>query len=232
VRVRGLHWLIVSLAVAAFGLGDTALARAADPLLWGHPIVIGTSGPNSVSCPTTSLCVAINTTGYVSISPDPGGRASSWTASPSRMNVQAGLYGLSCPSTSLCVAVGGGSGESYVATSTDPAGGAATWKGSALTGGGDQLSAVSCASTSLCVAVGFSGTVATSTDPAGGAGTWTAIQAPTSTPFECGKYGPGEDCQAAFTAVSCPSVSLCASSALSTATHSDTDGHETAVNAA
>jgi len=134
-------------------------------LWWGHPIVISASGPNAVSCPTTSFCVVINATGYVSTSTDPGGRASAWSSSPSRMNVQAGLYGLSCPSTSLCVAVGGGSGEPVVATSTDPAGGAATWTGAALSGGGDQLSAVSCASVSLCVAADFNGRVLASAQP-------------------------------------------------------------------
>lgn len=207
--------LAVLVALAAVGLGAAGSARAADPLLWGRPMFMDPHAPasspyglDSVSCPTTSFCAAVDYTGYAFTSADPDGGARAWSSSPSRMNVNAGLFGLSCPSSLLCVAVGGGSNEPYVATSTDPAGGSATWKGSALAGG-DQLSAVSCPSASLCVAVGYSGTIATSTDPAGGAGTWTVIRAPTSTPFECGKYGPGEDCHAGLTSVSCPSVSLC-----------------------
>lgn len=207
-RSESSRWLIVLLTLAAFGFGVAGSARAADPLLWGRPMLIERQGLGSVSCPTTSFCVALDPAGYVVTSTDPGGGASAWSSGPSRINAAAGLFGVSCPSSSLCVAVGGGSNEPYVATSIDPVGGSVTWNASALSGG-DQLSAVSCPSVSLCVAVGYGGTVATSTDPAGGAGTWRVIQASTSIPFECGKYGPGEDCQANFTAVSCPSVSLC-----------------------
>ena len=207
-RSESSRWLIVLLTLAVVGFGAAGSARAADPLLWGRAMSIEPQGLGSVSCPTTSFCVALDSTGYVVTSTDPGGGADAWSSSPSRISATAGLFGLSCPSSSLCVAVGGGSNEPYVATSTDPEGGSVTWNGSALSGG-DQLSAVSCPSVSLCVAVGYGGTVATSTDPAGGAAAWRVIQAPTSIPFECGKYGPGEDCTANFTAVSCPSVSLC-----------------------
>jgi hypothetical protein len=200
--------LVGLLTLLVFGFGAAGSARAADPLLWGRPKVVDGRGLASVSCPTASLCVALDSTGYVVTTTDPNGGASAWSSSSSRINTSAGLYGLSCPSSSLCVAVGGGSGEADVATSTDPAGGSATWRESTLSGG-NQLSAVSCPSVSLCVAVGYGGTLATSTDPAGGAGTWRVTQAPTSVPFECGKYGPEEDCQADFTAVSCASVSLC-----------------------
>jgi hypothetical protein len=210
VRSESSYWWIVLLALVTFGFGAGA-ARAADPLLWARPMFIDAHvaathpyGLGSVSCPTTSLCVAVDSAGYLFTSTNPGGGASAWRSGQSQIITGAGLVGVSCPSSSLCVAVSGGS----IASSTDPAGGSARWKASALIGG-NGLSAVSCPSVSLCVAVGAEGTVATSTSPAGGPGAWKVIKAPTSTPEECGKYGPGLDCQAGFTAVSCPSVSLC-----------------------
>lgn len=74
---------------------------------------------SDVSCPSTSLCVAVNGSG-VSVSTNPGSGA--WTT-----------YGLSnpplnvsCPTTTFCAI--GTVGAGYVFTSTDPTAGAAAWK--------------------------------------------------------------------------------------------------------
>ena len=47
------------------------------------------------------------------------------------------------------------------------------------------------------------------TRPTGGSASWTAFEVRTTTPADCGKEGPGIDCQAALTSVSCGSASRC-----------------------
>jgi len=94
-----------------------------------------------VSCPTTSLCVAIDGAGRVATSTAPGAATPVW-------NVAAPISGslpvnaLSCPSVSLCVAV---DNSGNVLTSNNPTGGPATWTTAAVHPGG-QLVDVSCAS--------------------------------------------------------------------------------------
>ena len=160
----------------------------------------GGGGLAGISCPVVSLCVAVDGAGNVVTSVDPTGPASAWTVS--RVATGAELAAVSCASASLCVAAGGG----VVLTSTRPTGGPGAW-----TVGHLNLSAnaVSCRSASLCVAVGSAGRAVISTDPTGGTAAWTPVQVPTSVPAECGKNGPGMDCQADLEGVSCPSVSLC-----------------------
>jgi len=78
---------------SAWSETNVKLAFFGDPL---HPSLAG------VSCPTPSLCVAVDGGGNVLSSTDPTGGASAWTSS----NVVAtAIRGVSCPSASLCVAV-------------------------------------------------------------------------------------------------------------------------------
>jgi hypothetical protein len=51
--------------------------------------------------------------------------------------------------------------------------------------------------------------VATARHPTGGGGAWKTETVGTSIPTDCGKDGPGEDCVANLTGVSCASASLC-----------------------
>ena len=94
-----------------------------------------------VSCPTTSLCVAIDGAGRVATSTAPGAATPVW-------NVAAPISGslpvnaLSCPSVSLCVAV---DNSGNVLTSNNPTGGPATWTTAAVHPGGQPVD-VSCAS--------------------------------------------------------------------------------------
>lgn len=175
-------------------------------------------GPNlldGASCPTTSLCVAVDTAGEVVTSTDPIDPSSSaWRVSgplesscgPDYGNDQCPvgrLNGIASPSASLCVAVAGGG---LALVSTDPAGGASTFhveqiettrtycavrEGSAPCTA--PLDAISCPSTSFCVAADTAGDVVSSTNPSGGASTWTTT-----------KIDSHE-----LTAVSCASVYLC-----------------------
>jgi hypothetical protein len=60
------------------------------------------SAISGVSCPSTSLCVAVDQHGNVLTSTNPSGGAGAWTLTNVDSN---GIKGISCPSTSLCVAV-------------------------------------------------------------------------------------------------------------------------------
>jgi hypothetical protein len=169
-------------------------ARAASPLSWGAPVLIDQQLPftlgngGGVSCPSVSLCVAVDGAGNVVTSTDPTGGQGAWTAtSVDGDNV---LYGVSCPSVSQCVAV---DGTGNVVTSTDPTGGQSAWTATSVDRD-NGLYGVSCPSVSRCVAVGSGGNVVTSTDPTGGQSAWTVTNVD--------GYNP-------VSGVSCPSASLC-----------------------
>jgi hypothetical protein len=95
-----------------------------------------------------------------------------------------------------------------VLVTTDPLGGGRAWRAVDVDAG-DSLSGLSCPSVSLCVGVDAGQNVVTTKDPTGGAGAWTVTHVDNAVGWECGKYGPGEDCELGFIGVACPSVSLC-----------------------
>jgi len=143
---------------------------------------------SAISCPTASLCVAVDQSGNVAVSTEPTGGRSAWQLA----NIDGAggaLAGVSCPSAGLCIATDFGG---RVLTSTDPTGGLSAWNAAAVTTNG--LNAVSCPSISLCVAVDRDGDVFASQDPTVGAASWTLAASE-----------PGDD----LTGVSCPSLSLC-----------------------
>lgn len=165
---------------------------------------------SAVSCPSHSLCVAVDIAGRVVVSRRPGGDARAWKRSklPS-----AGYFtAVSCPTASLCAAV---DSSGNVATSTNPSGGSTAWRVSHIddtmvpcdAGAGNPqfcqaaLGGVSCPTTRLCVATDDAGDIVTSSDPAGGAQAWTVTNLSRSTPNPppVGSYDP----------ISCPSASLC-----------------------
>jgi hypothetical protein len=126
----------------------------------------GFDGPSGVSCPSASLCVAVDNVGNVLTSTDPTGGPGAWTVT--NVDHNGGLISVSCLSAPLCAAV---DFAGDVVTSINPTGGAAAWHITKI--GNDRLSSVSCASSSLCVAVdSWKGNVATSTNPTGGPGAW------------------------------------------------------------
>ena len=162
-------------------------------LLWG------------VSCPTTSLCVAVGTNSTVAVSTNPAGDAAAWSAvhpegyfQPLLPSLGGGIYlgnairGVSCPSDRLCVAAGH---QGNIITSTNPTGGPAAWGITGLGLEATHMKGISCASPSLCVVVGYDGRVITSTNPTGGPSAWTMsrLEAPKD-----------------LLGVSCPTVSFCA----------------------
>jgi hypothetical protein len=151
---------------------------------------------NAVSCPSISLCVAVDQNGSVASSTNPTGGRSAWRLAD--VDGTAPLSSVSCPTTGLCVAVAGSTGN--IVTSTDPTGGPGAWVVAHVDSGAIPIffgGYVSCPSTSLCVLADGSGNVLTSTHPTGGPSGWTSAHVLGGSP-------PG------FSAISCPSSSLCA----------------------
>ena len=118
----------------------------------------------SVSCPTSTFCMAVGTTHLV----QPGYLAAAywhngvWTkASPKPLTLGSSLEGVSCVSQTHCVAVGSEStGTSTYEDVTETWNGS-SWSISALNRFGAQqgdLRSVSCTSTTFCLAVGTYGT--------------------------------------------------------------------------
>jgi hypothetical protein len=138
------------------GTAFTSTDPTGGPGAW--KVSSGTPRVSSGTCPTTTLCVAVDGQ-HVFTTTDP--TAGSWTQTSIP-----GMYGVACPTASLCLAVGT---AGTLATSTDPASGG--WTSTSIDHG-RQLSSISCPSVSLCVAVDATGHVVSSTDPTGGPLTW------------------------------------------------------------
>jgi hypothetical protein len=152
----------------------------------------GGTGPDcqpaleSVSCPSVSLCVAVDNAGNVITSHDPTGGAAAWTGASTNSSVpmSEAFTGVSCPSVSLCVAAGA-SGQVVTWNPTRPAA-KPTYASVDPTSG---LFGVWCHSVSLC----FAGDLYMSSRPTGAATSWKRA--------EIG-FSDASD-------VSCPSASMC-----------------------
>jgi hypothetical protein len=118
---------------------------------------------DDVSCPSVSLCVAVDSAGDVLTSDNPSGGQAAWTATA--LNGAPSLSAVACPSVALCVAGGG----SKLFVSTTPTAGVQTWSGSDFP---YALQRISCPAESLCLAGDQSGDVISSNDPGGGGSTW------------------------------------------------------------
>jgi photosystem II stability/assembly factor-like uncharacterized protein len=153
---------------------------------------LGIGGLNSVSCPSSTKCVAVggdsNLQGVVEESSNGG---STWQPD----NVASGLPQLdsvACPSSQLCVA----SGPGVLANTSD---GGAVWSVQSAPTNNTTILSLSCPTTSNCVGVGvrasyagpLSGQIVVSSD---GGSTWSSVSVP-----DLGAVG----------AVACPSTTLC-----------------------
>jgi hypothetical protein len=121
---------------------------------WSHPVRIdptmavggGYAGLTSISCPSASLCVAVDAASSANVvySTDPTGGKATWKI----VKLQGPATSVDCPTTTLCVIAGT---ERYVSTDpTSPTG----WKASAALVGG-VYQAVDCVGATLCINVGF-----------------------------------------------------------------------------
>ena len=177
--------VILLLLVAAFCLGVARSAAAASPLTWGAPVLSDHEGLQGISCPSSSLCVAVDGDGNVVTSVDPLDPHARWTVAKVDRNA---IESVSCPTTSLCVA-GDASGD--VVTSTNPTGGKRAWTVRHVDRGNSLIS-ISCPASFLCVAADSSGNVLSSSDPA-----------------ETASWYPRRLGIGALSGVSCASTSIC-----------------------
>jgi hypothetical protein len=176
------------------------------PSAWTTADIDGDNDLTGVSCPTTSLCVGVDSAGNAVTSRDPTGGESAWTTV--HIDGTNALTGVSCPSASLCVAV---DSEGNAVTTQDPTGSAGAWSVAQADqhvsyecyhygGSGPQcqpgVNGVSCPSRSVCAATDSAGFVLESMAPTAGGSSWTG---PTG--------NPGDD--EALGGVSCPTVSFC-----------------------
>jgi hypothetical protein len=176
------------------------------------PSSCGLGGPcaaiSALSCPSATLCVAVDGDGDVLSSTDPTGGASAWSTTTGDPQCTVGASsgwcygggGVSCPSASFCVVSDGRS----VLTSSNPASG--PWE-TAPSSVAPAIFAGSCPTNDLCV--GASGAdLLLSTDPA--SGSWTTsdtVHFPSLSVLPIG--APYTNLPVRVTGVSCPSVSLC-----------------------
>ena len=159
----------------------------------GIPSLSSINVLDGVSCPSSSLCVAVG-----------DGHIATAGATPTTQDAPFGVVSaVSCASASDCMAAGGTS--NYVAAIANSADGGSSWATSFTAPYGvDDLDAVSCPTTSVCIAVGGAesgfagfgnmgpGAVVNSTD---GGATWTVQSLPT----DAGALG----------AISCASTTVC-----------------------
>jgi hypothetical protein len=134
-----------------------------------------------ISCPTTSLCVAVGGNNTVASSTRPTGPTGEWKvvhagagALPGAPN-QRQIRAVDCPSPQLCVAV---AFEGLIYTATNPTGEASAWTVTDLDGSGPNthLYGISCPTVSFCAASAGGAKVVTTTNPTGGAAAWTKTQ--------------------------------------------------------
>lgn len=179
---------LLGLLLAAFAVPAGASAATTTPtptttatttVKWDKPIALEkptSGGISAVSCPTSTLCIAVDQKGRAVVSNKPTGGVKSWKFF--KIDTVAPLTGISCPTANLCVAV---DSAGDVTRSTHPTLGAKYWSkpvridptqaNSSYVG----LAAISCPTTKLCVAVDNApdGNVVTTTTPTGNAKSWT-----------------------------------------------------------
>jgi hypothetical protein len=154
-----------------------------------HSPLYGTPTPLvAVSCPSMSLCVAVDRQGDLVISTRPTAGLRAWKIA--RVRGVDAFRSVSCASVTLCVAV---DGAGDVLSTNDPLGPTTSWRKSRIDPGG-VIVAISCPSRSLCVAVDRAGHVLSSTRPNGGSTAWKVSDV---------------DVGRAFVSLSCPSTTLC-----------------------
>lgn len=191
-----------SLSFCALVDSSGALLTSTDPGsgpgAWDITQLPAEGGLTSVSCPSSTFCVAGDSlAGNLFVSSDPLGGIATW--SQIKPDPEASIESISCPSANLCVA---GDWNGNLLVSTSPSNGSASWKVVPIPLSPKRaVSDVSCPVTNLCVAVAENHLI-TSTAPANPSA-WSVSTIP-------GFSGRIE-------AVSCVSIGLCVAA--------DDDGH-------
>ena len=120
-----------------------------DGARWSRPALLTSSAgqPDSVSCPTTSFCLAVDARDSSAFLFN--GRT--WRPAPGiddpAPGTQPGMASVSCPSPGFCVAVDNGA-NAFTFNGT-------SWSPASVIDPGNQLSTVSCPGKSFCAAVDY-----------------------------------------------------------------------------
>jgi hypothetical protein len=146
--------------------GDQRVATSTNPTggagAWSTVEIDRLHTLRGVSCPTASLCVAVDDAGNALTSTNPGGGAAAWGTAP--IDPGHALNAITCPSAGLCVAV---DSAGNVLSSTDPGAPTAAWSlahvdaASGIGGAPVQLTGVSCPSETFCALADDAGNVIT-----------------------------------------------------------------------
>ena len=178
------------------GYATVSTNPAADSPTWSvpQPLTDDGHGGREVSCPSASLCVAIDGGGQVRTTANPGAESPAWTTTT--LPVPAGdpnngnLQHLSCPTTSFCVA---NAYTGYVYASNNPGAASPTWVATASPVDSGLLT---CASSALCIVTDNMDKVRISTNPGAATPVWSAPADVTPDSKE-------------VDAISCPTVTFC-----------------------
>ncbi len=162
-----------SLCVASDGAGDVVtstapgspdaawqVTRVDDSLVEPSPYGGGPDLLQGVSCPTASLCVAVDSVGNAIYSVDPTGGPAAWVLSDADGNsdpacagtgltCQTALMGVACPTASLCAAV---DFAGNILETTAPGSGS-RWTSRQVSAAPETLWGLSCPSATLCASV-------------------------------------------------------------------------------
>src|SRR4051794_27806350 len=154
---------MVAVVLALLALPGVASAAGFE---WGKPVVasqppfVQPGQLGAISCASASFCVAVDGTGGMVRSTNPGAVNPTWVQlapidpvegcpTVAHVHCPAALSAVSCPSASLCAAV---DGYGNVFVSTNPAAPDPAWAMTAIDGS-TPLVGIACASASLCVAI-------------------------------------------------------------------------------
>jgi hypothetical protein len=172
----------IAVALLALAVSGTSATAAFGSTWTGHPLGGEAAKVTmfGISCPTSSMCVAVGGNNTIASTSDPGGAWNVVYAGEGALPTN-GIFpgrqirGVSCPSPQLCVAV---SFKGLIYTATEPTGSAAAWSVADLDSSGPSthLYGISCPSPSFCAAAAGSGKIVTSTNPTGGAAAWSTTQ--------------------------------------------------------
>jgi hypothetical protein len=210
----GRGWLVLGLVVVMAWCAPAAVARSGAPLAFGAPVRVDTGAIVSLSCPSTTLCVGVDSGGRLVSSTRPTDRHVAWkTATVAGAAGAVDLLEVSCPSTGECIGIDR-SGD--IVSSTDLGSPAPNWTvANVVDVNGPpyptaDLQSIDCPTISLCVVGDATGDVITSADPTAGTGAWAISHVDQGTTYECEHYGDmGPGCVPSFEAVSCASATSC-----------------------
>ncbi len=114
--------------------------------------------PSAVPPTPATLCVAVDASGNVLFSTDPGAGASAWTLTSGVDSIW--FNSVSCPTTTFCAAA---DGEGQVFVSGNPTQASVSAWTSTMVDKGESINAISCATNAMCVAADVNGQVISGT---------------------------------------------------------------------